>query len=75
MKDKCFLYQHKELLTAKSHTVKKQDLEDLRQNAIDEGLEPVYIIEYQGKRWFMISEPLFEEVREQYVTNTDSIDI
>lgn len=63
MKDEYFLYQHKEIFTAKSHSVKIADLEELRHNAIDEGLDPCYVIEYDGKRWYMVSEKDFVELK------------
>lgn len=66
MKDEHFLYQHKEMLSAKSHGVKKEDLETLRHNAIDEHLLPCYIIEYDGRRWFMIDENTWNEKIKQW---------
>lgn len=64
MKDEHFLYQHKQLEDdTKGHRVTVKDLEALRHHAIDDGLEPCYIIEYQGKRWYMISDYDFNILR------------
>lgn len=60
MKDEHFLYQHKQM--TKTHTVKKADLEELRRNAIDEELDPCYIIEYEGRRWFMVDQEMWDHL-------------
>lgn len=60
IRDDTFLYQHKEVLPdTKSHTIKMRDLDLLRQHAIDEEREPVYIIEHKGRRWMMVEENIF----------------
>lgn len=63
MQDENFLYQHKQMMPGtKSHTVKREDLENLRHHAIDDDKQPCYIIEYDDRRWYMILEDVFNEL-------------
>lgn len=65
--DDNYLYQHKQMLPGtKSHGVKKAELEELRRNAIDEEKKPAYIIEYDGRRWYLILEEDFSCLSQPY---------
>lgn len=69
MKDKLFLYQHKEVQEGtKSHSIKMADLEKLRHHAIDDAREPCYMIDdmNSGKSWYMMEEFMFNELLEIY---------
>lgn len=59
-----FLYQHKFIESGtKSHRVKREDLEQLRHNAIDEGVEPAYIIDFEDSDndYIIITKDLFQQ--------------
>lgn len=72
LKDKIFLYQHKEMMEGtKSHGVKRADLEELHRNAIDEDRDPCYVIEYEGTRWFMVNEDNFRSLKESKECDKD----
>lgn len=70
MKDSAFLIQHKEVQKGtKSHSLNMAALEELRRNAIDEGRDPMYMIDNQnsGRSWVMIEEWILTELREVYL--------
>lgn len=62
METDVFLIQHKQIMTAASHSVKVADLEELRRNAIDKGKRPMYMIEYGQRRWIMCLEEDIHEL-------------
>lgn len=69
MKDKLFLYQHKEVQQGtERHSIKMSDLEKLRHNAIDEAREPCYWIHDRNaeREWYMIDKFMFDELIEIY---------
>lgn len=55
-----FLVQHKSTSKA-SHSIKKEDLENLRRNAIDVDKKPLYVVDFDKKRYYIIGEHLFDE--------------
>lgn len=58
-----FLFQHKET-TLGSHTITRYALQALRHHAIDEGLEPAYVIQWGEPEgtWVMVEKRIFDEL-------------
>lgn len=55
-----FLSQHKHT-KKNSHRIVKEDLQELERNAIDEGKEGAYIIDFDGEEYVTITKRLFDE--------------
>lgn len=64
VKNDVFLFQHKDCTHQKSHGIKFEAFEELRRNAIDEGLEAAYWIEGKHRSYFVISEELFNSLND-----------
>lgn len=53
MRTEEYLIQHKDV--TKTHTIKVTELEELRRNAIDEELSPMYVIDTPKRKWVMVT--------------------
>lgn len=73
MKSDHFLFQHKEVRKGtQSHSVKRKDFRELHRNAVDEGLEPAYVIDFEGEReWVCVPKEVFDMFVAEYYYGTD----
>lgn len=63
-----FLVQHKEVQPGtKSHTIKWDEIKQLRRNAIDADRLPVYVIDVldHKRRYFLVPDHLFQIIEEE----------
>lgn len=60
-----FLFQHKETSQG-SHSITRRALRNLRQNAIDNGLEAAYIVNWGEElgEWVMVEKVIFDELNQ-----------
>lgn len=58
-----FLIQHKDVQEQSGHRVSFEELEAGRKNAIEEGKDYTYCIRTPTRRWFLIEERLFDELK------------